>query len=186
MQKSADWLRLTGLSQTLMVKRLAISDRTNRREWFQRFKSGDFAVEERHSGRVEKVVEDAGLKASDSLVNGQAISKRLKQLGMIERERYWAPHELKPRRDVERRLLACKQLMERQTRKEFLHHIVRYIIITPSARRKSWRLTGGYTATPVNTSAEYPWLESHALPMVVGPAYYDGLLKPFTDVNHHR
>nr|CDS26455.1 Mariner Mos1 transposase [Hymenolepis microstoma] len=39
MKKSADWLRLTGLpQQILMVKRLAISDRTCRREWFQRLK----------------------------------------------------------------------------------------------------------------------------------------------------
>nr|CDS25501.1 Mariner Mos1 transposase [Hymenolepis microstoma] len=63
MKKSADWLRLTGLSQILTVKRLAISDRRCRRERFQRFKSGDFAVEDRHSGGEEKVVEDAELEA---------------------------------------------------------------------------------------------------------------------------
>lgn len=40
----------------------AISDRTCG-EWFQRFKSGDFAVEDRHSGGGEKVVEDAELEA---------------------------------------------------------------------------------------------------------------------------
>lgn len=118
-----------------------ISDRTCR-EWFQRFKSGDFAVEDRHSGGREKVVENAELEAilsenscqtqeelSDLLIiNQQAISKRLKQLGMIQKEGYWVPHELKPR-DVERRLFACEQLLERQTRKGFLHRIV----ITPSA-----------------------------------------------------
>nr|CDS28346.1 Mariner Mos1 transposase [Hymenolepis microstoma] len=67
MKKSADWLRLTGLSQQiLMVKRLAISDRTCGREWLQRFKSNDYAVEDRHSGGGEKFVEDAELEASGS------------------------------------------------------------------------------------------------------------------------
>nr|CDS27328.1 Mariner Mos1 transposase [Hymenolepis microstoma]CUU00256.1 Mariner Mos1 transposase [Hymenolepis microstoma] len=70
--------------------------------------SADFAVEDRHSGGGGKVVEDA------ELVSQQAISKRLKQLGMIEKEGYWVPHqELKPR-DVERRLFGCEQLLERQ------------------------------------------------------------------------
>nr|CUU98372.1 Mariner Mos1 transposase [Hymenolepis microstoma]CUU98566.1 Mariner Mos1 transposase [Hymenolepis microstoma] len=66
MKKSADWLRSTGLSQILMVKRLAISDRTCGREWLQRSKSGDFAVEDRHSGGGEEFVQDAELEASDS------------------------------------------------------------------------------------------------------------------------
>nr|CDS30341.1 histone lysine N methyltransferase SETMAR [Hymenolepis microstoma] len=72
--------------------------------------SGDFAVENRHSGGGEKVVEDAELEAilsedlcqiqeelSESLdINEQAISKRLKQLKMIQREGYWVPNKLKP------------------------------------------------------------------------------------------
>nr|CDS34515.1 Mariner Mos1 transposase [Hymenolepis microstoma]CUU99037.1 Mariner Mos1 transposase [Hymenolepis microstoma] len=59
---------------------------------------------------------------------------------MIEKEERWVPHELKSRGDVERRLFACEQLVERQTRKEFLHLIVTgakngYISITPSAQK---------------------------------------------------
>nr|CDS28290.1 Mariner Mos1 transposase [Hymenolepis microstoma] len=69
MKISADWLRLTGLSQILIVKRLAISDKTCRAGMVLTFKvvSGDFAIEDRHSGGLwEKVVEDAELEASDS------------------------------------------------------------------------------------------------------------------------
>ena len=69
----------------------AVSERTCR-EWFQRFKNGDFDVEDRHSGGREKVFEDAELEAlleQDSCQNQeelarslgvtqQAISKRLK------------------------------------------------------------------------------------------------------------
>ncbi|GFY11433.1 mariner Mos1 transposase [Trichonephila clavipes] len=40
----------------------AISERTSR-EWFQRFKNGDFDVENQHGGGRQKVFEDAELEA---------------------------------------------------------------------------------------------------------------------------
>ncbi|GFW43372.1 mariner Mos1 transposase [Trichonephila clavipes] len=40
----------------------AIRERTSR-EWFQRFKNGDFEVEDQHGGGREKVFEDAELEA---------------------------------------------------------------------------------------------------------------------------
>jgi len=88
----------------------AISERTCR-EWFQRFKNSDFDVEDRHSGGREKVLEDAELEAfleQDSCQNQeelarslgvtqQAISKRFKVMGMIQKQGNWVPYELKPR-----------------------------------------------------------------------------------------
>jgi len=56
-------------------------------------------------------------------VTQQAISKRLKAMGMIQKRGNWVPYELKLR-NVERRLFACEQLLERQRRKGFLHRIV--------------------------------------------------------------
>ncbi|GFV19778.1 mariner Mos1 transposase [Trichonephila clavipes] len=98
----------------------AISKRTCR-EWFQRFKNGDFDVEDQHGSGREKGFEDAELEAlldqdlcqtqqelSGSLgVTQQAISKRLKVMGMIQKQGNWVPYELKPR-EVERRLFACE------------------------------------------------------------------------------
>ncbi|GFV76369.1 mariner Mos1 transposase [Trichonephila clavipes] len=98
----------------------AISERTCR-EWFQRLKNGDFEVEDQHGGGRENVFEDAELEAllyqdscrtqhelSGSLgVRQQAISKRLKVMGMIQKQGNWVPYELKPK-DVERRLFACE------------------------------------------------------------------------------
>ncbi|EGI57517.1 Mariner Mos1 transposase, partial [Acromyrmex echinatior] len=128
----------------------AISERKCRK-WFQHFKKGDFYVEDQHSGGREKVFEDAELKAfldQDSCQNQeelarslgvtqQAMSKRLKVMGIIQKQGNWVPYELKPR-DVEQRLFACEQLLERQRRKGFLHRIVTgdeqfFIMITPSA-----------------------------------------------------
>ena len=87
----------------------ALSERTCR-EWFQRFKNGDFDVEDKHDGGREKTFKDEQLEAlldedscqtqeelAESLgVNQQAISKRLKALGMIQKEGNWVPYELKP------------------------------------------------------------------------------------------
>ncbi|GFX87967.1 mariner Mos1 transposase [Trichonephila clavipes] len=84
-----------------------ISERTCR-EWFQHFKNGDFEVEDQHGGGREKVFEDAELEAlldqdscqtqqelSGSLgVTQQAISKRLKVMGMIQKQGNWVPYEL--------------------------------------------------------------------------------------------
>ena len=68
-------------------------------EWFKCFKSGDFDVENRHGGGKEKIFEDSKLEAllaedlcqtdeelAESLgVTQQAISKRLKAMGMIQK-----------------------------------------------------------------------------------------------------
>lgn len=74
-----------------------VSERTCR-EWFQRFKIGDFNIEDRHGGGRERVFDDTELKAlldEDSCqtqeelagslgVSQQAVSKRLKTMRMIE------------------------------------------------------------------------------------------------------
>ena len=45
-------------------------------------------------------------------VTRQAIFKRLYALGMIQKQGTWVPYDLKPK-DVERRLFACEQLLQR-------------------------------------------------------------------------
>lgn len=107
------------------------------RYWFRRFKNGNFDIEDVSREGRPKTFEDAELEAlldedpcqtqtELSLrlgVSQQAISKRLHALGMIKKQGTWVPHELKPR-DVERRFCMCEQLLQRQTRKGFLHRIV--------------------------------------------------------------
>ena len=56
-------------------------------------------------------------------VTQQAISKRLKAMGMIQKRGNCAPYELKPR-DVKLRSLACEQLLRRQNRKGSLYRIM--------------------------------------------------------------
>ena len=76
-------------------------------------------------------------------VTQQAISKRLKAMGMIQKQGNWVPYELKPR-DVERCLFACERLLERQRRKGFLHRIVtgdeKWVHYDNPKHRKSWEV----------------------------------------------
>ncbi|GFV06996.1 mariner Mos1 transposase [Trichonephila clavipes] len=169
----------------------AISERTCR-EWFQRFKNGDFDVEDQVGGGREKVFEDAELEAlldQDSCqtqqelagslrVTQQAISKRLKVMGMIQKQGNWVPYELKPR-DVERRLFACEQPLSRQIRKGFLHRIVtgeeKWVRYDNHKRRKSW----GYLGHASTLTAK-PNIHGSKVMLSIGwlgVVYYE-LLKP--------
>jgi len=106
------------------------------REWFRHFKDGDFSVEDKPRSGQSKKFEDKELEAlleedqnqmqeelAESLGITQAVSVRLRAMGMIQKQGNWVPYELKPR-DVERRFFICEQLIQRQQRKGFLHRIV--------------------------------------------------------------
>lgn len=110
----------------------AAPSETTCRDWFRRFKDGDFDVADRPREGRPKTFEDSELEAlldEDSAqtqeelastlgVTRQAISKRLHALGMIQKQGTWVPYDLKPR-DVERRLFSCEQLLQRQKGKVF-------------------------------------------------------------------
>jgi len=102
------------------------------REWFRRFKNGDFSVESKFRSGQPKKFEDKELEAlleedqsqtqeelAESLgVTQQAVSVRLTAMGMIQKQGNWVPYELKPK-DVERRFFICEQLIQRQQKKDF-------------------------------------------------------------------
>ena len=103
---------------------------TTCRDWFRRFKDGDFDVDDRPREGRPKTSEDTELEAlldenpcqtqeKFALALGvtrQAISKRLHALGIIQKQGTWVPYDLKPR-DVKRRFFACEQLLQLQKRK---------------------------------------------------------------------
>ena len=102
-------------------------------------------------------------------VTQQAISKRLKAMGMIQKQGNWVPYELKPR-DVERCIFA-EQLLERQRRKGFLHRIVtgdeKWVHYDNPKRRKSWGVPGHASTSTVKPN--FHGSKVHAL-YLVGPA----------------
>lgn len=78
------------------------------RKWFKRYKSGDFDVEDKERPGAMKTFEDSELEAlldndpcqtqqelADSLaVTHQAISHRLKALGMVQEQGNWVPYDI--------------------------------------------------------------------------------------------
>lgn len=166
-------------------------------KWFARFRKGEFHVEDQpRPGQVKKF-EDEELEASldqDSCqtqkelalslgVTQQAISKRLKAIGMIQKQGNWVPYELKPR-DVERRFCMAEMLLARQERKGFLHRILtgdeKWIHYDNPKRKKSYGYPGypGHTAT----SSPRPNIYGSKLMLCIwwdqlGVVYYE-LLKP--------
>lgn len=170
-----------------------ISERTCR-EWFQKFKNGEYDVQDKQRPGPVKKFEDANLEAlldedscrtqqelANSLgVTQQAVSHRLKCLGMIQKLGHWVPYELKPR-DIERRLFTCEQLLQRQKRKGFLHRIVtgdeKWIHYDNPKRKKSWGLPGH-----ASTSTAKPNIHDSKLMLCIwwdqlGVVYYE-LLQP--------
>ena len=112
--------------------------KTTCRSWFRRFKDGDFDVDDLPREGRSKTFEDAELEslldkdpcqtteelASAIGVTRQAIFKRLHTSEMIKIQGIWDPYDLKPR-GFERRFFACEQLLHRQKKEGFLHHIVK-------------------------------------------------------------
>ena len=103
-------------------------------------------------------------------VDESTVSKLLKVLGMIHKQRHWVPYDLKPR-DVEWHFVTCEPLLQRQRRKYFLHRIV--------IGDEKWK--SGYTriiqsvenrgVSPAmhqhrSQNQKYPWFEASFLYLV--------------------
>ena len=121
-------------SHTILVETYgdnALSE-TTCRHWFRRFKNNDFELEEKERFGLPKKFEDKELEelldqdpcqtlaelGKSLQVDESTASKRLKALGMIQKQGHWVPYELKPR-DVEMRFLTCELLLQRQKKKGF-------------------------------------------------------------------
>ncbi|KAG5327320.1 MOS1T transposase, partial [Pseudoatta argentina] len=88
----------------------ALSD-TTCRDWFRRFKNNDFELEDKERSGAPRKFQDKELEQlldedpSQTLselgkilqVDESTVSKRLKGLGMIQKQGHWVPYELKPR-----------------------------------------------------------------------------------------
>lgn len=129
--------------------------RTQCFDWFSRFNSGDFDIRDKERPGQPKKFEDEELETlldedpcqtqdeiAETLgVDRTTVAKRLKALGMVQKQGNWVPHELKPR-DVERRFLMSEMLLQRHKRKRFLHRIItgdeKWIHYDNPKRRKAY------------------------------------------------
>lgn len=179
----------------------SLSEKTCR-NWFRRFKTNDFDLDDKERSGAPKKFEDKELEelldedpcqtlielGKSLQVDDTTVSKRLKALGMIQKQGHWVPYELKPR-DIERRYLMCELLLERQKRKGFLHRIVtgdeKWIKYDNPKRKKSWGKPGH-----ASTSYAKPNIHGSKLLLCIwwdqqGVIYYE-LLKPNETITADR
>ena len=91
-------------------------------------------------------------------VTQQAVSVRLRAMGMIEKQGNRVPYELKPR-GVERWFFTCEQLIRRQQRKGFLHRIVtgdEKWIFYDNPKKKKYYAKPGQSLLSTSTSTPRP------------------------------
>lgn len=107
------------------------------REWFQRFKSGDFDLKDKERPGQPKKFGDAELQAlldenpcqtQEELavqlnVSRATVSNRLHAMGKIRKLGKWVPHQLSEKQ-LEARLTACKNHLAEHKKHSFLHRIV--------------------------------------------------------------
>lgn len=166
----------------------------NCRFWFQRFKSGNFDVNDKERPGGPKKFKDNELQdlldgnpaqtlkeLSDSLaVDESTVSRRLHAMGKIQKEGKWLPHEL-TENAISSRFNIAVSLLARQKKKSFLWRIVtgdeKWIYYDNPKRKKSWVSPGEpSTSTPKRN------IHGHKLLLCIwwdqlGVVYYE-LLKP--------
>ncbi|KAG5313576.1 MOS1T transposase, partial [Pseudoatta argentina] len=130
----------------------ALSD-TTCRDWFRRFKNNDFELEDKERSGAPKKFQDKELEQlldedpSQTLselgkilqVDESTVSKRLKGLGMIQKQGHWVPYELQPRTTAstaeKKRFFASHRIVTGD--EKWIHY-------DNPKRRKSWGKPGRY------------------------------------------
>jgi len=90
---------------------------------------------------------------------------------MVQKEGNWMPYKLKET-DMERRLVICKMLHQRQQRKGFLHRIItgdeKWIYYDNPKRLKAWVMP----SEPGPSTSKYPCFEDYVVHLVGSKKYY--------------
>lgn len=127
-----------------------VNDRKVQR-WFEKFRSGDFSLQNESRGRPKTSVKSGALKAlveTNSTVSTRELATRMKvdhttilrhlsEIGKVKKVDKWVPHELTERNKLDR-LNLCSSLLtrfhrERVARKLFplaaVHSVVCFVIL---------------------------------------------------------
>jgi histone-lysine N-methyltransferase SETMAR len=134
--------------------------------WFSRFRSGNYDLSDGHrSGRpveldndlLRSVVESDPRQTIEQLAeklnsSWSCVQEHLQQIGKVNRQGVWVPHELSEENRSQRTTI-CNSLITRQEREPFLHRIVtgdeKWVLYVNAKRTNQWLFPG---QTPVPTA----------------------------------
>ena len=105
--------------------------------WYSRFNDRDFSLTDKpRAGKPQKISDKELIKkvkenptitqreiATHFNVSQPAISKRLKQIGFIQKQNIWIPHNLS-RKNIEKRKSVCKKHLELSEGKNLVIHLI--------------------------------------------------------------
>jgi histone-lysine N-methyltransferase SETMAR len=140
--------------------------------WFNKFRSGDLDLSDDHrSGRPE-VLDNDLLRAeveSDPRLTIQELADKLnatwstvqnhlQQIGKVNRQGVWVPHQLSEDNKAQRRNI-CSSLITRHEREPFLHRIVtgdeKWVLYVNTTRKNQW-LSRGQRPVPTARPGLHP------------------------------
>lgn len=123
--------------------------------WFAKFRSGDFDLENQDRGRPPTLVDNGQLKAlieedttktvrelaADLQVDASTISRHLAQLGKVKKLDRWVPHELNEKQ-AKKRYHICSSLLLRQKNEPFLDRLItcdeKWLLFDNQKRSARW------------------------------------------------
>lgn len=132
-----------------------VLDKRKCQYWFQRFRTGDYSLEDKErSGRpneldiehLKSVVEANPRVSSRELaaefnLSQTTIINYLKQLGKVPKLGVWVPHVLTPE-NLRQRMSIASLLYDRQLREPFLERVVtgdeKWVLYNNPSRKRSW------------------------------------------------
>lgn len=160
----------------------AVSDRTAR-EWFARFRSGNFDVKDApRSGRpivenideiMQKVEQDRHISsvciAKELNIHHQTVLNHLQKAGYKKKLDVWVPHEL-TQKNLMDRISICETLLKRNELEPFLKRLItgdeKWVTYENVVRKRSWSKPGeaaqtvakpGLTPNKVMLSVWWDW-----------------------------
>lgn len=129
------------------------------RKWFQKFRCGDFDLQDApRFGRPVTTDPDQIKALIDSdrhltttqighnlNIDHSTVSRHLRKLGMVKKLDVWVPHELSEKNLIDR-MSACDLLLKRHQNEPFLKRVItgdeKWIVYNNVSRKRSWSKSG--------------------------------------------
>lgn len=141
-------------------------------DWFRKFQTGDFSLEEKSRSGRPSVVDNDVLKtlveadprltldemATKMECGSETIRRHLEEIGKVHKHGVWVPHKLSEKNKIQRSTISSSLLL-RNNREPFLDRIItgdeKWVLYVNIRKRKQW-LNRGQTPLPTPKDGIHP------------------------------